>query len=281
MGAEIIMDKNEVNLDLPLIDVRSAEPLQSTTSKGNQLKWYLEKKRLFVKGRFFTQDGAWKDFVVEALASKLGQMLGFMVIPQSMCKIQNNTHMYQGSCSLNFLDDTEQFVTFFRMYRTLSYTDYPQDWHMFDASKRIELALSAYNSVTGLDMTDYLWQTIVLDLLVGNEDRHMNNFGVIYNSTEQKYRTAPLFDFGLGLFEHDARYIGKDLAHSIKAMRFKPFGIDQKAVYETACEMFGRSMEGVHLDISGLYFPSKKALDYFEYICFQIDLDLEGKGVIL
>lgn len=281
MDTEVIQEANDIKLDLPVIDVRSAEPLQSTTSKGNQLKWYLEEQRLFVKGRFYTKDGSWKDYVVEYLASALGKQLGYNVIPQEMCKIRTATHMYQGSCSLNFLRDAEQFVTFYRMYRLLPYVDYPQDWFMFDAAKRMELALSAYMKVTGLDMSDYLWQMIVLDLLVGNEDRHMNNFGIIYNSMEQEYRPAPLFDFGLGLFEHDARYTGLDLVHSIKSMRFKPFGVDQKKVYEAACEMFGKSMEGVPINIDGLYFPSKKALDYFQYICFQIDIDLQGEGVVV
>lgn len=279
--ADIIRESNGVDIPLPTIDVRSAEPLQSTTSKGNQLKWYLEDKRLFVKGRFFTRDGCWKDYVVESLASKLGKQMGFKVIAQEMCQIQTNTHIYQGSCSKNFLQETEQFVTFHRMYRTLPYLEYPQDWFMFDAAKRIELALNAYKKVTGLDMSDYLWQMIVIDLLVGNEDRHMNNFGVIYNTAQQQYRTAPLFDFGLGLFEHDARYTGLDLAHSIKAMRFKPFGIDQMKVYKTACEVFQRDLEGMPLNIEGLYFPSKKALDYFQYCCFQIDIDLQGEGIII
>lgn len=266
---------------LPVIDVRRAEPLHSTTSKGNQLKWYLEDKRLFVKGRFCTRDGVWRDFIVENLASKLGKQLDFFVIPQEMCFIRTSTMVCHGSCSRNFLRDSEQFITFFRLYRTLPYTEYPQDWFMLDETTRLTLAVNAYKAVTGLDITDYLWQMIVLDYLVGNEDRHMSNFGVIFNSVQQKYRIAPLFDFGLGLFEHDLRYANLSLPQSIKAMRFKPFGIDQKKVYQAACKLFNRSMEAVPLNMAGLYFPSKKALSYFEYVCFQMGFDLQGEGEVI
>ena len=55
-----------------------------------------------------------------------------------------------------------------------------------------------------VNYTDYLIVMAIIDFLIGNEDRHLNNFGVL--TDDSTYRLLPLFDFGLGLFEHDRRY---------------------------------------------------------------------------
>ena len=43
----------------------------------------------------------------------------------------------------------------------------------------------------------------ILDCLVGNCDRHTRNFGVFFNSSKGEFSIAPVFDSGMGLFEHD------------------------------------------------------------------------------
>lgn len=46
----------------------------------------------------------------------------------------------------------------------------------------------------------------LIDAVLLNEDRHTNNYGIVYNKTTNKYRVSELFDFGLSLFEHDMQY---------------------------------------------------------------------------
>ena len=278
--AKSAADSN-VNLDLPVIDVRGAEQSVSATIKGHQTKWYLPETRLFVKRRFFNEGRAYRDYVVEALASGLSNSLNFNSIEQTMCTIETPDGSFQGSYSESFLAPGEQFITFSRLYRTLNDLEYPQKWTTVEVEDRIRLTVAAFQEKCGIDVSDYLFQMITLDLLVGNEDRHWNNFGIVYNGRIREYRIAPLFDFGLGLFEHDSIYDGKSLVDSIIAMRNKPYGLNQYQAYQIACKLFGRDMEGYVIDISDRMFPSAKGLNYFTTVCAMMGIEILGDGVIL
>ena len=76
-----------------------------------------------------------------------------------------------------------------------------------------------------LDVTDYLLVMALTDTVMLNEDRHYNNFGVLYK--DGVYTISPLFDYGLGLFEHDSIYTSykynNNLEAALRKVKSKPF----------------------------------------------------------
>ena len=104
----------------------------------------------------------------------------------------------RGCRSKNFLEENESLVTFYRLY----YSEFGGNLaerlaKISTMEERIAFALKMIRSLTGLDVTDYLKKIFMLDMIVLNEDRHVNNLAVIFDGTE--FRPAPIFDNGVSL----------------------------------------------------------------------------------
>lgn len=63
--------------------------------------------------------------------------------------------------------------------------------------ERIEYVVRSLRQSCKLDVTEYLRKVFTLDMLVLNEDRHLNNLAVIFGG--ESFRPAPIFDNGLSL----------------------------------------------------------------------------------
>lgn len=75
---------------------------------------------------------------------------------------------------------------------------------------------------------EHLWKMLILDAFVGNQDRHLNNFDIMYK--DNKLVNAPILDTGAScLFNkkeselkiYDGEKIGPDLAKPFKETHFK------------------------------------------------------------
>lgn len=69
---------------------------------------------------------------------------------------------------------------------------------MMDAmEERIEYTVRFIKEGCGIDVTDYLKKIFTLDRIILNEDRHLNNLGLVYMGG--RFAPAPIFDQGLSL----------------------------------------------------------------------------------
>ena len=50
------------------------------------------------------------------------------------------------------------------------------------------------------EMEKYFWDMFIADALIGNTDRHSNNWGYIFNEETNIRRMSPIYDCGAGLF---------------------------------------------------------------------------------
>lgn len=185
----------------------------TSTSKGNQNKWYFAKEKLYIKEQFFYQGKYWKDYLVEIIASELSKQMflhGTKVVQQNECIIQGEQNIH-AVYSSNFCDFGERDISLGRLDRGLE----DEILDTKNIGERWELILEAFEKKTGVDYENYLIVMTILDYLVGNEDRHLNNICVI--EKDGIYKEAPLFDFGLGLFEHDRKYEGESFRKCLKA----------------------------------------------------------------
>lgn len=160
------------------------------TSDGSQDKYF--KDDLWFKKDYFGGEG-----LAESFASKLLQNCGLNesdFVNYIPCKINGK----QGCYSKNFLSKNETFVTFYRLYKNIYGRDLATVCSRMDYDDAIEYVISFSKEQTGLDIKNYLANIFTLDFLILNEDRHFNNFGLIYN--EKEFRLAPIFDNGKSFF---------------------------------------------------------------------------------
>lgn len=243
-----------------------------STSKGNQRKWVTSCDE-YVKEQFFYQGKYWKDFAVEVIASTLGEQLGYNIVHQESVIIRDScTGKYTyGVVSNNFCKSTEQFVSFDKLF---SMNNYVFDYTM-SPDKKFKDLVEKVHKFTGLDVTEYLIEIVLIDYLVGNEDRHLNNLGVKFNYVENSYTLAPIFDCGLGLFEHDDKYRAVRFSKCLEMMICKPFSADNQIITDWVLHEYKVKLPS-HFSLTGCVIPSTKAGSYLRNRCMKLGIDLGG-----
>lgn len=149
-------------------------------------KWMIQNgKRCLLKGG---SGATWQEPYNEVLASRIMERLGIPHVKYSL--LQEGDYPYS-LC--------EDFIT--------SETELISAWHIMQTRKK-ENHVSVYQhyldccEALGIpDVQASLDKMIVLDYLILNEDRHMNNFGVIRNADTLEYiGAAPVYDSGTSLW---------------------------------------------------------------------------------
>lgn len=195
----------------------------ASSSKGNQRKWVELSTGRYIKEQFFYQGKYWNDWKVELLSSIIHKTMDTRVkiVEQSPVQLDCGT---MAVISDNFCAEDETFISFNRIIQRkgIEYNE-----KLFPLEK-FEFVKNTVLEECGIDITEYLIVMAVIDYILLNEDRHLNNFGVIKGS--YGYREAPLFDFGLGLFEHDKKYEGKLYDTAVLRINGKPFCEDMQAI---------------------------------------------------
>lgn len=234
-----------------------------STSKGNQKKWYNRKTDCYIKAQFYYQDKYWRDDLVEILGSAIGKQLNLTdkhvsVLHQEPCNIELMSHQtMHGVYSKNFCKKGERFLSFQRIL-LLNGLDFP---YLASVEDKWNFVINTMHRFCNVNYTDYLIVMAIIDFLIGNEDRHLNNFGVL--TDDSTYRLLPLFDFGLGLFEHDRRYEGEPLRSCLKMMECKPFHRNNCRVIDYIRNHYRlEDYLPPQLDLEGYEFPSAKSTSY-------------------
>lgn len=250
------------------IDLNDADIIRldlNSQSKGNQIKYYNQRTHQYIKEQFYYQGMLWKDSYVEHLSYRLAQMtdtLGVDVIKQDVVTLSNG-RMACVSDDFTYGKNVE----WISIYRLLNGAIPKSDKGAFKVFN--ELVNKVSNYVNRDDFLDYLVVMIIFDYLLGNEDRHYNNFGLLRDCGTCEYFISPLFDFGLGLFEHDLRYVDKDLTSVVRIMEGKPFSSDLSKPVQMLLNIglkdkVSRVVNGIKVPNRNI-FPSELGYNYFCY----------------
>lgn len=242
-----------------------------SSSKGNQEKWYDTNNKYFIKAAFYYENKYWQDYLVEIIVSKLARQMNLgqiRVVNQHRCLIKKKDNIVNGVFSKDFRDKESQiFIPFNRLLKL-----HADEGIIFGfPGKRFDTIVQAIKKYTKLNITDYLIVMILLDFLVGNEDRHLNNFGVISDGDE--FKVAPLFDFGLGMFEHNSIYYGRSLTEAVDLMQAKPFCANPVGIINWLKNNYRDKIYSFlpeSFTIAGFQFPSKLAEEYFRWACNEL-----------
>ena len=168
----------------------------SGTSDGTQIKYYYDNK--YYKIDRYGGEGA-----AEELASKILELSNFpedKYVKYEQILINNSL----GCVSHNFLKENESLISFYRLYSNVQGGDLATITSKMDYDEAIDYVVEFMFRITNLDIKEYLANTLTLDALILNEDRHFNNLGLIYDGNT--FRTAPIFDNGKSLFIGNSRY---------------------------------------------------------------------------
>lgn len=174
----------------------------SLLSPDNTSDGWLKKKWKIIDGvRVLLKSGSGatqQEPYNEVIASTICKRLGINHIPYRLT-LQNE---YPFSVCDNFVTKDTEFVSAWSVYQTAKKQKHISVYrHFLDCAKNLGI----------YDMEDAINKMIVLDYLIGNEDRHFNNFGVIRNAETLEYLgAAPIFDSGTSLwFDKPIAMIGK------------------------------------------------------------------------
>ena len=194
----------------------------SSTSKGNQIKWFKDNK--YIKADTMGYEG-----FAEALTSELFGFIetDYSYIDYFLCSIKEVHNdvatTYNGCYSNNYLEDNESFISFYRLMKGRK-KDLDILLKKYNGLDLVKFVVSEIYDITGLDCRDYLGFLTRFDALILNEDRHFNNICLVYNSEYNRYSLSPVFDNGLSLLSDTSDYpLGANVNVCVRNVKSKPF----------------------------------------------------------
>lgn len=223
----------------------SNDKVASTSSKGNQEKWYDNETNKWYK---------LDQFGYEALAETLISLLlersnikgetPFTFVKYEMAKIHVHGRDRTACSSNNFLKEGQSIITVSHLFSRLLGSSLSGKLKKISSDKkRIEYLAQATVEYTKLEsFPQYLTLLFEVDGLFLNDDRHLNNIAVIEKNGTYDY--CPIFDNGAGLLSN-VQFSPMDIAPSglIKEVCARPFNISFNRQMNAARGLFGKQLD--------------------------------------
>ncbi len=247
-----------------------------TSSKGNQQKYKTKDDKYYVKECFNYRCTLWQDNLVEVAASQYAASCHLpaevRVVRQGPCKVDGRSASYSEA----FDTEGDYFISYSRAMGDK--LNDPRYLH-FSASDWMKYIYNTYSELIGMDASSYLTAMTLLDAVVGNEDRHLNNFGFCCTQ-ESQLSPSPLFDFGLGLFEaNDYRcdHPGVPLSKALRHLRLKPWNAKLETVLELLLDQYSNLVYTIlplKVYLDDYTFPSGIARSYFKWVNERLGVEV-------
>lgn len=201
-----------------------------TDTDGFQLKALSENRKYFVKAQAVISGVKMDDWAVEIIASDLCKQLGINCVEQNKCKFIYAHREYDAVYSLNFEMDGYTFISFERLVERNGHSAKGDEFIRLSTLDKIDWCareLSLAGNIPYEATHKYIIELALVDSLLGNVDRHMRNYGLFYNMNTGKYEIPPVFDNGMGFFEHDPyKNEYKTFDEAMRNVYVSPYGED-------------------------------------------------------
>ena len=178
----------------------------SLKTPNNTTDGMLRKAWIIEKGTRYLVKGGYKNETLqpfnEVLASEICKRLGFYHVEYTLDTYKD---MVVSKCPCFITKDTE-FVTCYQIRNDMKRHDSIEDYEEY--IKKLE----KYGIESAREKVENMF---ILDFLIRNEDRHLNNFGIIRDVNTLKWLdVAPLFDNGQSLnieyYDEEELHISKE-----------------------------------------------------------------------
>lgn len=242
----------------------------STVGGDLNKKWTIvEGKRVLVKsGSGFINQEVYNEVIATSLHQRLLNAEDF--VPYTLHQEGKRTYC---ACS-NMLDPDEELIPAWHIIQNRKQSNSQNDY---------QFLVDSFESLGLRDVETFLSKMFVCDYIIGNYDRHYNNFGVIRNVETLEYtRMAPIFDSGNSLWcqvetldtLHDFEYIAKPFGTAMSPDRqlkflsefswFEPARLDGFA--EEAAEILKRNPNmpaaRIHQIVRGINWQIEKLMRF-------------------
>ena len=197
--------------------------MQEGTSEGTQIKYKKD-------GYWYKKDSRGNEGLTEYLVSELMRYTSLK--DEEYIKYENGTiNGISGCRSKNFLKRDQELITFYRLYYNemgKNLADVLNSMELME--ERIEYVINFVNQSCRIDIRDYLRKVLTLDMLVLNEDRHLNNLAIIMEN--DIFYPAPIFDNGVSLLTTNQSVNWNfSMEENVKRVTARPFsGSHEKMV---------------------------------------------------
>ena len=180
--------------------------LTRTDTDGFQMKALTSDHRYFVKSQAIMAGIHMQDWAVEIIASDIAKQLGIPCVQQKHCIFAYGGRKFDAVYSQNFELDGFTFLSFESLLETANLSTKEDYFYKLNAIEKLKWCASQLSKIGDIPYESaekYMIDLAVIDCFVGNVDRHTRNFGLFFNSLTGEYTVPPVFDNGMGLFEHD------------------------------------------------------------------------------
>lgn len=185
-----------VSTDSEYYDLGSAKPFAPRSSTdGYQAKFIVNGGKQFLKLQCVLHGQQLKDPWVEVIASTLAERVGIPCVKQKFASARWRGLGYVGVVSDIFSDE---FYSYSRMTELNGEDIKNSEYNSLCATDKVTFLAHNMARYTQSDVglwCRYLRNMMLLDILVGNNDRHFHNFGSFNLAAP-----ALLFDNGMGMF---------------------------------------------------------------------------------
>lgn len=215
---------------------------QQGTSEGTQVK--------YKQGNYwYKKDNRGHEGLVEYLVSNFLKYTDLE--SEDFVMYEYGTINGQSGCrSRNFLKNNEELVTLYRLY----FNEYGKDLSqvinaMDEMEERIDYVVRFVQKSCGIDIFKYLGRILTVDMIILNEDRHLNNLALIFDGNS--FKPSPIFDNGLSLLTGNQSVNWNfPVSENVKRVIARPFS----GSHERMVEYLGK----------GLEVDAKKALEWLD-----------------
>ena len=200
------------NLDFQNISNISFISPDNTSDGWLQKKWIIDNgKRVLIKGGSGTEQ---QEPFNEVLASEICRRLN---IPHVEYKIVERNHKYYSACK-DFADSNTEFVSALYVYNSLPISNNESVFqHILNCCEKLGMNRN--------EIEEHLCKMLILDSMILNTDRHLNNFGFLRDPETLEWKgCAPIFDSGTSMLHHVSVPVLKiNFENEIKQLKSKPF----------------------------------------------------------
>lgn len=221
-----------------------AMAMVSGSSKGTQPKY-------FEDGYWYKTDRNGYEGLSEQIASMVLRHSNVdHYVEYERCMVNGK----RGCRSASFLHEGESFISLERFYNM--YTGN----HLSDAvlkfrnvEDRIHFAIDFVKEHADLDISRYISDTLALDALLANDDRHFHNLGIIADQNNNTFKCAPVFDNGSSLLSDFGKYpVFDSIEENLEKVVGKPFSANLYTQAKAAGIHLEIDYEGLQKDIASL-----------------------------
>ena len=247
------------------LTLRTDDRVATTTSLGNQEKWFDPDKNLWYK-----IDGSRFEALAEAVASEIlrehtnvMQLPGMQVVKYWVERGTVHKRDSALSVSENFRGPEDSIVTVNTILRNAVGKNYVMEFNRRASLKeRMKYLVDIVEKSTGMvGFGEYVAILFEIDALILNQDRHLNNIAVV--NTNAGYKPCPIFDNGASfLLDMGIYRLDVETKSYISQAQALPFRVSFTHCAHVAQELYGEHLQVLFLkkDVEQI---AEKYLEYY------------------